>query len=63
MGWLGCEITMTDGAWRVNDEGWDERCCCAAGEARAGQWLRRVGVLTAKRGGEGHAHAVSGVAR
>ncbi len=63
MGWLVCEITMTEGAWRVNDEVWDEGCCCMAGEAGAGQWWRRLGMLTAKRGREGHAQAVSGAAR
>ena len=63
MGWSVCEMTMTEGAWRVNGEAWDEGRCCTAGEAGAGQWWGRLGVLTVKRGREGHAHARSGAAR
>src|SRR5207253_9368361 len=58
MGWSACEITMTEGAWRVNGEAWDEGCCCTAGEARAGRWSCRLGILTAKRDWEAHARGV-----
>src|SRR6266571_99733 len=59
----GCEITMTDGAWRVNGEAWDKGNRCAAGEIEAAQGLRGLSVLTTKRGEEARAHAVSGAAR
>src|SRR6266567_6115820 len=59
----GCEITMTDGAWRVNGEAWDKGNRCAAGEVGAAQGLRGLSVLTTKRGEEARAHAVSGAAR